>query len=114
VSGSSKQKFRWCQRELGVAVQHVDQSTTPPAAASRLTTACRVITCWSAHKHVHSGPNAVLIDDRIDLKAAWEAKGGIFVHYTGCVDTTLQELRHLGILQPHHEEGELHQDSLLP
>lgn len=115
VQGSSRQKFRWCQRELGVAVQHVDQSSLPHALVSPAArqAVCRVITCWSARKHVQSGPNAVLIDDRIDLKAAWEAKGGIFVHHTGCADTTLQELRHLGILQPHHE-AEQHQDRLLP
>ena len=60
---------------------------------------CHVITCWSHNKHYESGPGAVLIDDRHDLKAAWEAKGGIFVHHTGCAEETIAQLQRHGILQ---------------
>jgi hypothetical protein len=60
---------------------------------------CRVITCWSEQKHHESGPGIVLIDDRISLRPAWEAKGGIFIHHiTGDVEHTLQQLRQYGIL----------------
>jgi hypothetical protein len=60
---------------------------------------CRVITCWSEQKHHESGPGVVLIDDRISLRPAWEAKGGIFIHHiTGNVEHTLQQLRQYGIL----------------
>ena len=60
---------------------------------------CKVITCWSEQKFRESGPGVVLIDDRIDLKPAWEAQGGIFIHHeTGNVDATLRQLREHGIL----------------
>ena len=60
---------------------------------------CQVITCWSEQKFRESGPGAVLIDDRIDLKAAWEEQGGIFIHHeTGNVERTLRQLRKHGIL----------------
>ena len=105
VSRSSVQKYDWCRRELGVPVQHIDkafgraavqQSSSANAATDVV---CRVITTWSNDKHVESGPGAVLIDDRIELKAAWEAKGGIFIHHSpGNVDHTLAQLRHHGVL----------------
>jgi hypothetical protein len=60
---------------------------------------CKVITCWSEQKHHESGPGVVLIDDRISLRQAWEAKGGIFIHHiTGNVEHTLRQLRQHGIL----------------
>lgn len=107
VTKSSAQKFAWCQRELGVPVQHIDKafgiSFLSSSSSSSPTNhnperVCRVITTWSQEKHVESGPGAVLIDDRIELKAEWEARGGIFVHHTGCVDTTLATLQKHGIL----------------
>lgn len=116
VSRSSVQKYDWCRRELGVPVQHIDKAfgrtavnaaagqsssttTADDAAAATTTSVCRVITTWSNDKHVESGPGAVLIDDRIELKAAWEAKGGIFIHHApGKVDHTLAQLRQHGIL----------------
>jgi hypothetical protein len=43
----------------------------------------------------------VLIDDRLDLKDDWEAKGGIFIHHiTGDIENTLRQLRHHRILEP--------------
>ncbi|KAL7571805.1 hypothetical protein ACA910_002892 [Epithemia clementina (nom. ined.)] len=59
---------------------------------------CHVITCWSHNKHCESGPGAVLIDDRLDLKASWEAKGGIFVHHNGCAENTITQLERHGVL----------------
>lgn len=62
---------------------------------------CTVITCWSERKYHESGPGIVLIDDRIDLRPAWEAQGGIFIHHvTGDVTNTLRQLRQHGILPP--------------
>jgi len=67
---------------------------------------CRVITCWSEQKHRESGPGAVLIDDRWDLKHAWEAAGGIFIHHeTGNVEHTLRQLREHGVL-PDQQDNE--------
>jgi hypothetical protein len=62
--------------------------------------ATHIITCWSYNKYHESGPGAVLIDDRISLKAAWEKAGGIFIyHRTGDVNATLRQLYDHGILQ---------------
>jgi hypothetical protein len=41
---------------------------------------------------------SILIDDRIDLKADWESKGGIFIHHTS-TETTLKQLRDKKILK---------------
>eukprot|EP00522_Entomoneis_paludosa_P010526 CAMPEP_0172449368 /NCGR_PEP_ID=MMETSP1065-20121228/8102_1 /TAXON_ID=265537 /ORGANISM="Amphiprora paludosa, Strain CCMP125" /LENGTH=409 /DNA_ID=CAMNT_0013201033 /DNA_START=59 /DNA_END=1288 /DNA_ORIENTATION=+ len=59
---------------------------------------CRVITCWSNNKHYESGPGAVLIDDRIELGRAWEAKGGIFIHHKGDAEDTIAQLEEHGII----------------
>lgn len=62
--------------------------------------ATNVITCWSERKHHESKPGAVLIDDRIDLKHAWEQKGGIFIHHqTGNIMNTIEQLMFHGIIQ---------------
>ena len=100
---SRREKFAWCQRELGVDVTHVDMAGSQATHASeygheRQDGICNVITCWSSNKHYESGPGAILIDDREQLREAWEAAGGIFVHHTGNVDATLQQLRELGVL----------------
>jgi hypothetical protein len=101
VQQSSAQKFSWCQRELGVPVAHIDKAFGPPTQiqSSRIEpSVCRVITTWSSDKHVESRPGAVLIDDRLELRKKWESKGGLFIHHSGCVDSTLAELRYYGIL----------------
>ena len=106
VSASSVQKFLWCQRELGVPVHHIDKAfgMTPDQRNNRQRrSVTRVITTWSNDKHYESGPGAVLIDDRIELKKRWEAKGGIFIHHSGNVDATIQNLRQHGIL-PHEDD----------
>jgi hypothetical protein len=104
---SRTEKLVWCQRELGVQVQHVDKAgmlwTHLPTLpynnnAKNEDGVCTVITCWSDNKHYESGPNAVLIDDREFLRERWEAKGGIFVHHDGNVDATLQKLKDAGVL----------------
>mmetsp|Transcript_5206 Transcript_5206/g.8565 ORF Transcript_5206/g.8565 Transcript_5206/m.8565 type:complete len:275 (+) Transcript_5206:239-1063(+) len=100
---SRREKLKWCRRELGIQVAHVDMagqlSSHVRLEGEKQEGLCNVITCWSHNKHHESGPNAVLIDDRDSLREAWEAKGGIFVHHTGDVDHTLQQLRHYGILE---------------
>lgn len=61
---------------------------------------CNVITCWSERKHYESRPGAVLIDDRIDLKEAWEQNGGIFIHHkTGDTASTIQQLFQRGVIK---------------
>jgi hypothetical protein len=71
------QKKIWCGRELGYEVP--------------------VITTWSREKHLHSGPNCVLIDDRVKLREKWVEAGGIFVQHTSTANSLL-ELKTLGIL----------------
>ena len=110
VTSSSMQKFLWCQRELGVPVHHVDKAfggttttTTVEQQAAHTYRVTRVITTWSNHKHHFSGPGAVLIDDRMELKRDWEARGGIFVHHDGNVDATIETMRRHGILSNHDD-----------
>ncbi|HEX6978956.1 MAG TPA: hypothetical protein VF342_06630 [Alphaproteobacteria bacterium] len=55
------QKRRWVRNMLGADVP--------------------VITTMSRDKHKYAEPGAVLVDDRIGLRAAWEAAGGIFIHH---------------------------------
>lgn len=40
-----------------------------------------IITCLSRDKPNHSAPGHVLIDDRLSLRAPWEARGGVFIHH---------------------------------
>jgi hypothetical protein len=71
------QKLRWCTRELGNEIP--------------------VITTYSREKHLHSGPNCVLIDDRIKLKDKWEEAGGIFIYHLYTANTLLM-LTEIGII----------------
>jgi hypothetical protein len=105
---SRTEKFKWCQRELGLDQQnmrHVDMAGhlwghRNVNGVCRSEEATHIITCWSYNKYHESGPGAVLIDDRISLKAAWEKAGGIFIyHRTGDVDATLRQLYDHGILE---------------
>jgi len=106
---SRAEKFSWCQRELGLEqqpplLQHVDMAGhwndhSCVNGARWNEKACNVITCWSLNKYHESGPGAVLIDDRLSLKANWERKGGIFIHHNGDTDATLQQMSKHGILQ---------------
>eukprot|EP00929_Paragymnodinium_shiwhaense_P071121 TRINITY_DN36133_c0_g1_i1.p1 TRINITY_DN36133_c0_g1~~TRINITY_DN36133_c0_g1_i1.p1 ORF type:complete len:323 (-),score=30.20 TRINITY_DN36133_c0_g1_i1:132-1100(-) len=73
-----RQKQAWCARRLGPDVQ--------------------VICCWKRDKprYCRKGGSDILIDDRWEAKPAWEAVGGVFVHYTGDVDSCLAQLCMLG------------------
>ncbi|GAX28560.1 hypothetical protein FisN_1Hh650 [Fistulifera solaris] len=100
---SRVEKLRWCERELGVQVNHIDMAghfrTHLNMNGRKVSTdKCNVITCWSDNKHYESGPNAVLIDDRLCLREKWEAAGGIFVHHDGDMDMTLEKLRQIGLI----------------
>ena len=101
------EKYNWCRQNLGMQeYRHVDMAGDGfhHANVNGNTKACKiqdgpitnVITCWSYNKHHESGQHALLIDDRIELKAKWEANGGIFVHHTDA-ETTLQKLEQLGV-----------------
>lgn len=70
-----EQKRRWVARRLGAHVP--------------------VIACMSRDKPRHAGPGHVLVDDRADARAGWEAAGGVFVHHTGA-DASIAALRALG------------------
>ncbi|CAL1127081.1 unnamed protein product [Cladocopium goreaui] len=67
---ASKQKEQWCHDRLG---SHV-----------------AVFCCGTRNKQKFSGPNCVLIDDRGDLREAWEARGGIFIHHTSALESIRQ------------------------
>ena len=55
----------------------------------------------------------MLIDDRLDLKADWEAKGGIFIHHNGNAQDTIAQLRDHGILDEFlNEETEKDDDAV--
>ena len=70
-----EQKRRWVARMLGAHVP--------------------VITCMSRDKPRHAGPGDVLVDDRADARAGWEAAGGTFVHHRHA-EGTIAALRALG------------------
>jgi hypothetical protein len=109
---SRQQKMNWCRQQLCVPVRHVDmagpwrshvnvnggETSLLESSPNEQAAVCNVITCWSDNKHYHSGPNAVLIDDRECLQRKWEAAGGIFIHHNGDVDATLGRLRDIGVL----------------
>jgi hypothetical protein len=112
VAQSRSDKFLWCIRELFNVemIQHVDmaglQSSHAHPKGLRVTRKRRnvgdciavdVITCWSRNKHYESRPGAILIDDRGDLAADWEARGGIFIHHISTANT-LTALRRLNII----------------
>jgi hypothetical protein len=98
---SKIEKFTWCQRELGVEVNHLDmagsKSKHEVVSGKRKKNVVNIITCWSKNKHYESRENHVLIDDRLKLKVDREKKGGIFVHHVD-VESTLGVLREMGIL----------------
>eukprot|EP00668_Euglena_longa_P031706 GGOE01040949.1.p1 GENE.GGOE01040949.1~~GGOE01040949.1.p1 ORF type:complete len:300 (-),score=58.71 GGOE01040949.1:116-1015(-) len=78
---AAQQKRRWCARELG---PHVE-----------------VRTCLAQQKCHHSCKGAVLIDDRLSLRSAWQARGGRFIQHTSTANTIVM-LHQLGVLPLQH------------
>jgi 5' nucleotidase, deoxy (Pyrimidine), cytosolic type C protein (NT5C) len=46
-----------------------------------------IITCMARDKHKHMNPGDVLVDDRENHRAAYEAAGVLFVHHTSAVES---------------------------
>ena len=93
--------------------ENTESSTSSSTSDNDQQPVCQVITCWSSQKHCESGPGHVLIDDRLDLKADWEAKGGIFIHHNGNAQDTIAQLRDHGILDEFlNEETEKDDDAV--
>jgi hypothetical protein len=74
-----EQKRRWVARMLGAHVP--------------------VITCMSRDKPRWSAPGHVLVDDREEAAAGWEAKGGTFIHHVSA-ERSIAALRALGFSGP--------------
>lgn len=72
-----EQKRRWIAEKLGPDVP--------------------VITCLAKNKSFYCRPGDVLVDDRPQYAALWEAKGGTFVVHTSAA-TSLAELERIGLL----------------
>src|SRR3954464_7041990 len=49
-----------------------------------------IITCMARDKHKHMHPGDVLVDDREDHRAAYEAAGVVFVHHKNAEDSLRQ------------------------
>jgi hypothetical protein len=112
---SRQDKYEWCKRELNVDnIEHldmagpkqtwkcmkgtrIDKSLHSTGGDKPTQISVNVITCWSKLKHMESGVDAVLIDDREDLAEAWEKRGGIFIHHTSTA-RTLTLLREKNII----------------
>ena len=52
-----------------------------------------IITCMARAKHKHMKPGDVLVDDRENHRAAYEAAGVVFVHYKTAEDSLRQLAR---------------------
>lgn len=81
---ASKQKEQWCHQRLG---DHV-----------------AVFCCGTRNKQKFSGQNCVLIDDRGDLREAWEARGGIFIHHTSARES-IRQIRE--VIRIFHEQQKI-------
>mmetsp|Transcript_41038 Transcript_41038/g.76324 ORF Transcript_41038/g.76324 Transcript_41038/m.76324 type:complete len:271 (+) Transcript_41038:73-885(+) len=57
------QKVRWCEKNLKLPAD-------------------RVLVVDASDKALFSHPGAILVDDRAEYRIEWEARGGIFVHFT--------------------------------
>ena len=49
-----------------------------------------IITCMARDKHRHMEPGDVLVDDREDHRAAYEAHGVVFIHHRNAADSIRQ------------------------
>ncbi|CAJ1954450.1 unnamed protein product [Cylindrotheca closterium] len=101
---SRTEKFNWCHQQLGVdRLHHVDMASGFRHHRSvngnrRQEGFTNIITCWSENKFREcTRAGSILIDDRDDLRPAWEAAGGLFVHHTDAKNT-LRQLKAHGIL----------------
>lgn len=56
-----------------------------------------VICCRSKDKSLHMNPGDIIVDDRVEYRHLWEAKGGIWVHHTSAYDS-IGQLKDLGVL----------------
>lgn len=54
-----------------------------------------VITCMTVDKPKYSGPERVLVDDRLKTQAGWEEQGGTFVHHESAA-ASIERLKALG------------------
>ena len=55
-----------------------------------------IITCMARDKHKHMHPGDVLVDDRENHRAAYEAHGVVFVHHKNAADS----LKRLAMIYP--------------
>lgn len=55
-----------------------------------------VITCQRIQKQDYSKPGTILVDDRVNTKAEWESRGGIFVLHTSARNS-IRQLKALGL-----------------
>jgi hypothetical protein len=74
---AERQKRRWVANMLGRDV--------------------KVLTVMSRDKHHYAAPGHVLVDDRIKLRGAWEAAGGIFIHHVSAA-RSIARLRRVGFV----------------
>lgn len=75
------QKKRWCSEQLRLPED-------------------RVLVVDSSDKALFSHPGAVLVDDWLIHRESWEARGGIFIHYTSALESILRlqsALNHLEV-----------------
>ena len=49
-----------------------------------------IVTCMARDKHRHMEPGDVLVDDRENHRAAYEAHGVVFIHHKNAVDSLKQ------------------------
>jgi hypothetical protein len=49
-----------------------------------------IVTCMARDKHKHMEPGDVLVDDRENHRAAYEAAGVVFVHHKNALDSVRQ------------------------
>lgn len=81
---AEQQKRRWCTEQLKLPDERV-----------HIVDPC--------DKALFSHPGAVLVDDWLEHRAPWEARGGIFIHYTSAqksIALLSGVLRHLTMTLP--------------
>jgi len=71
---AAPQKRQWCEKKLHLSAD-------------------RVLVVDACDKPFFSHPGAILVDDRKEYREGWEARGGIFVHYTDAM-ASIEGVRH--------------------